>query len=405
MQSLEIPPKLQNFVEMTRWLGKEHLRPLGIAADRQGHPHPPDHPFYKMIAEMGFMARRLDEETPVDDRSKEGKERWAIRTAVLSAEEGSFWDRGMAVSLPGPGLGGPPILQIGTPEQKERFLGIFRDKSKPRWGAFGMTEPGAGSDVARIATRCEKKGEGWVLNGEKSFCSNSPRADWVVVYATVDRTQGRAGHRAFVLEKGTPGFSTPKLEKKMGLVSYETATFSLSDCRIPGENLLGGEAAYQGNAGFVSAMKSFDMSRPIIAAMAVGIGRAAYEYARDFVKQNYMTGRPIPRYHRVLDRLATMKRRIEVAKLMCWKAAWMADLREPNTLMASMAKAYSAPVCLEACTFALEIVGEAGVSKDYLAEKLFRDAKAMDIVEGTGQIQRIVIARRLVDYPKAEQGG
>lgn len=401
--NIEIPANLQNIVEMTRWMGREYLRPLGIEADKQGHPHPPDHPFYKMVAEMGVMTRRMEEETSVDDKS--GKERWGARSAVLTLDEASYWDRGMAVSFPGPGLGGPPIAQLGTKEQKEKFLGIFKDKSKPRWGAFGMTEPGAGSDVARIATRCEKKGDEWVLNGEKSFCSNSPRADWVVVYATIDRNLGRAGHRAFVLPRGTPGFGTPKLEKKMGLVSYETATFSLQDCRLPEDCLLGGEAVYQGKAGFVSAMKSFDMSRPAIAAMAVGIGRAAYEYARDFVKQNYMTGRPIARYQRMLDRLTTMKRKLDAGKLMCWKAAWMADIREPNTVLASEAKAYTAPIALEACSMALEILGEAGVTKDTFAEKLFRDVKAMDIVEGTGQIQRLVIARRILDYPRAEQGG
>ncbi|MBI2890987.1 MAG: acyl-CoA dehydrogenase [Nitrospirae bacterium] len=390
---------------MTRWMGKEHLRPLGIEADRQGHPHPPDHPFYKMVAEMGIMKRRMEQETPADEKKDEGKERWGARSAVLALEEASYWDRGMAVSLPGPGLGGPPISQLGTPEQKERFLGIFRDTSKPRWGAFGMTEPGAGSDVARIATRCEKKGSEWVLNGEKSFCSNSPRADWVVVYATIDRNLGREGHRAFVIERGTAGMSTPKLEKKMGLVSYETASFSLTDCRLPAGNLLGGEAVYKGKAGFVSAMKSFDISRPAIAAMAAGIARAAYDYTRDFVKQNYTTGRPIPRYARMLDRLTTMKRKIEASALLCWKAGWMADLREPNTLMASMAKAYSAPAALEACSLGLEVLGDAGVTKDYFIEKLYRDVKAMDIVEGTGQIQRIVIARRMLDYPRAEQGG
>jgi acyl-CoA dehydrogenase len=396
-----LPKPLQMTIEATRAMGAQSLRPLGISADRQGHPHPPDHPFYQQVAKMGFMERRLKLAGDVRKGEGENKPRWTARGAVAMLEEASYWDRGMAVSLPGPGLALPPVLTLGTPEQRERLLSPFMDRSKPRWAAFGMTEPSAGSDVARIATRCEKRGDRWVLNGEKAFCSNSPRADFIVIYATVDPAMGRAGHRAFAVPAGTEGMGPFRLEKKMGLVAYETATFPLQDCEVAADSLLGGEAAYEGKAGFVSAMKTFDISRPAIAAMAIGIGRAAYDHALAAYHDHFNAARPIGRYRRVAERLVTMKRKVDAGRLLCWKAAWLADHQKANTLQASQAKAYSAQVSFEACSLALEILGEAGVTRDGFLEKLFRDVKAMDIVEGTGQIQRLVIARRIVDFPKS----
>jgi len=291
-------------------------------------------------------------------------------------------------------------MTLGTPDQKKRFLAPFMERDRPKWAAFGMTEPGVGSDVARIKTRCRKEGDTWVLNGAKAFCSNSPRADWVVVYATIDPAMGRDGHRAFVVEQGTPGMGPYRLEKKMGLVAYETASFPLENCVVPAENLLGGEEAYSGKRGFVSAMKTFDISRPAIAAMAIGIGRAAYDKALECFEQRFEAGRAIRRYRRIEERLITMKRRLDAGRLLCWKAAWLADLSKSNTLEASMAKASAPQVALDACSLAVDVLGAAGVTRDALVEKLYRDVKAMDIVEGTGQIQRLIIARKTLDFPK-----
>ncbi|MBI4577467.1 MAG: acyl-CoA dehydrogenase family protein [Planctomycetes bacterium] len=401
----QVPEKVERLLATTRILGRQYLRPLGLEADRQGHAHPPDHPLYAMLAQAGYMERRLAQEAPEEEDGDAGRERWGARSAIAALEEASYWDRGMAVSLPGPGLGGPPVAQLGTPEQRGRFLSIFRDRSRPRWGAFGMTEAGAGSDVARIATRCERRGDRWVLRGEKTFCSNSPRADWIVVYATVDPALGRAGHRAFVVPRETPGLGPFKVERKMGLVAYETASFPLADCEVPAENLLGGEAAYSGNAGFVSAMKTFDLSRAAIAAMALGIGRSALDHASAFAAEAFDLARPLNRHRRVAERLATMGRRLDAGRLLCWKAAWLVDRRMPNSLEASMAKAWCAQAALETTSLAMEVLGEAGVVRDERVEKLFRDVKAMDLVEGTGQIQRLVIARRTLDYPRDEGVG
>ena len=401
MSWIPIPEHIHEVLAQAREMGRDHLRPLGLLADAQGGPHPADHPFYQWYASSGRMSEIVEADLSGD---RFAGDRWAARRTVLTMEEHAYWDRGMAVSLPGAGLGGPTVMAIGTNEQRERFLHPFLDRSRPRWAAFGMTEPGAGSDVARIATRCTKSGDGWLLNGAKSFCSNSPRADWVIIYATVDKDLGRAGHRVFVVPPSAKGFTTPRLEKKMGLKSYETASFFLQDCLVPGDALLGGEEAYEGNRardGFKSAMKAFEVSRPGMAAMAVGIGRAAFEHAQTFVRENYLTGRPIPRYGRILDRLCDMERKLRAGFLLCWKAASLLDQGQPAALAASISKAYTPPVALEACSMAMDILGDAGVVRDHMCEKLYRDVKALDIVEGTGQIQRLVISRHLVGLPRS----
>jgi len=390
---LAIGPEMEGQLERVGRLGHDYLRPLGIEADRKHEPVPPDHPFFALAWRMG-----LGQPLGVEERATSGP-RNAARRGVVLAEEMSYWDRGMSVAMPGLGLGGPPLLAMGTPEQKERFLAPFRDRERPHWAAFGMTEPGAGSDVAGIQTTAARDGDGWVLNGAKTFISNSMRADWIVVWATVDRTLGRTGHRAFIVERGTPGLEDLRYEHKMGLIAYESSSFTLRECRVPAMNLLGGERHYAERAGFKGAMRSFNATRPAIAAMAVGIARAAYDAARTFARAHYALDRPLPRYQRVREKLARMGRKIETGRLLCWRAAWLADAEQPNEIEASMAKAFAAGMAQEATGLAVEILGDAGVTGDAYVEKLYRDVKAMDIVEGTGQIQRLVIARRLVGLP------
>ena len=317
------------------------------------------------------------------------------RSAMVAAEAMAWGDIGVLMSLPGPGLGGPPVQFMGTPEQKARFFGILQ-KPGLHWAAYGLTEPGAGSDVSGIRTSCRRDGDHWVLNGRKCFITNGARADWVVIFATTDPALGRAGHRAFVVEKGTPGFSVGKIEEKMGLRSSETAELVLEDCRVPHENLLGGDDHYTGKEGFMGAMKTFDSSRPMVGALGLGIARAAYEYARDFVRQNYLLSRPLPRYTQIAATLADDKRLLEAARLMCFRAAWMADEGIPNAKEASMAKAYAARVAMKICTDAVQLLGAHGLEQHQFVEKWYRDIKVFDIFEGTGQIQRIVIAKRIL---------
>ncbi len=395
--NLAIDEPTRKRLDGIKLLGETQIRPLGLEADRLGRPTPPDHPFFKMLLKAGQGRTRwsgVDE--PIDEKSDSGVPRvGSTRTVLCLAEELSYWDRGVAVSFPGPGLGEPPLISMGTPDQKRRFLGPFLEPDRPRWGSFAMTEPGAGSDVAGIRAAARKDGDDWVLNGDKSFAANASRADWIVVWATVDETLGREGHRAFVVEQGTPGLGDFVIERKMGLKGYESTSFSLRDCRVPAANLIGGDEHYAKRAGFKGALKSFNATRPLVAVMAVGIGRAALDEGLAFAREHDLLGQP-----RVRDRLERIRRKLRAARLLCWRAAWLADHSRPNMLEASMAKAMAPAVALEATLLGMELLGEVGGRGDHLIEKLFRDVKAMDIVEGTGQIQRIVMARQLVALPR-----
>src|ERR1044071_2346258 len=180
------------------------------------------------------------------------------------------------------------------------------------------------------------------------------RADWIVVWASVDKSLGRGGHRAFVVERGTPGLEDLRYEHKMGLIAYESSSFTLRDCRVPAFNLLGGEHHYAGKAGFKGAMKSFNATRPAIAVMAIGIARAAYDAARDFAREHYELDPPLPRYQRDKEKRARMARKIEAGRLLGWRAAWMADTEESNEIEASMAKAFCPAIAQEAASLAVE---------------------------------------------------
>lgn len=400
--SFSLDERTRGLLELIRSMGAEYFRPLGFEADRKAEPIAFDHPFFEMVWRSGYGGGALAAEPEEwgDGATMPGDPKKSVVyrhvQGCILAEEASYWDRGVAVSLPGPGLGGPPVSLMGTASQKERFLGMFRDRSgPPRWAAFAMTEPGAGSDVARIETRCRKDGDHWVLSGTKMFSSNSKRASWVVVFATVDPSLGRGGHRAFVVEKGTPGFEVIRVEKKMGVRAYETCTFVLDECRVPAGNLLGGESYYDERKGFKGAMASFNATRPLIASNAVGIARAAFDIARDFVRDEVS---PVRR-GRALERLVEMRRGIERSRLLCLFAAWLLDRGESNALEASISKLHAPPVALRAVSLAMDIMGEAGILRDRLLEKLYRDVKVLDIVEGTQQVQRVIVARRLVGLP------
>jgi acyl-CoA dehydrogenase len=400
MIDFELTPQQQQVKEFAHQFAKTVVRPISLEADRN-HRIPDD--FMLRLASMRHMmtvgevpAEYGGEGAGVGEaRDKKGKTQ-KNRFALIGAEELAWGDVSVLMSLPGPGLGGPPVLFTGTPEQRKRFFGVFKQDGL-HWGAYGLTEPGAGSDVAGIRTSCRKDGKSWVLNGRKCYITNGGRADWVVVFATVDASLGRAGHRAFVVEKGTPGFSCGKIEDKMGLRASETAELVLEDCRVPEENLLGGEEHYaRGKEGFMAAMKTFDSSRPMVGVLGIGIARGAYEHARDFVRDHYQLGRALPRYVQIAATLAEDKRLLDAARLLCWRAAWMADEGLPNAKEASMAKAYAARAAMKVCTDAVQLLGAHGLEQHQLVEKWYRDIKVFDIFEGTGQIQRVVISKRIL---------
>lgn len=382
-------------LQALRQLGRDEMRPAGLRADRAGAPLPVGDPFFDRMLAAGFGRTRWRPAGATADAKAAPNKAESAVAQVLLAEEGAYWDRGIGVALPGPGLGEPPILAMGTPEQRQRFLAPFVEPAQPIWGAFAMTEPSGGSDVANIKTRARRDGDDWVLDGAKSFSGNSGRAEWVVVFATIDPALGRAGHRAFVVERGTPGLGDFRIEKKMGLKAYESTSFFLTGCRVPHANLLGGEDYYTlRSGGFKGAMNTFNAGRPAQAGMAVGIGRAALDEAAQAMQaQGLWTDQ------RLRDRLERHRRKLKAALLLALKAAWLADQRQPNMLEASAAKAVAPPAAFDATTFAMEVLGLAGGRGDHLIEKLFRDVKAMDIVEGTGQIQRVVMGRQLVALP------
>jgi acyl-CoA dehydrogenase len=394
--------------EAIRNLARHVIRPQALAWDRAGGvPEEFLRNMARMATSFGSNAMRsgLGEQSSDEIEHRKKTMGGPQLSSVLASEEIACGDAGLLLNLPGPGLGGPPVRATGTPEQKERFFSIFADLDNGplRWGAYGLTEPSAGSDVAGIRTSCRKDGRHWVINGRKCFITNGAKASWTVIFATIDPSLGRAGHRAFVVEKGTPGFAVGRIEEKMGLRASETAELVLEDCRVPEENLLGGEEKYVTKEGFMTAMKTFDNTRPLVAAMACGIGRAAYEYARDFVKENYVLSRPIPRYAAMAERLAKVSRTLEAARVTTWRAAWMADEGVANAKEASMCKAMAGQAAIRACIEAIEICGaEGSIARDHqLLEKWFRDIKVYDIFEGTGHIQRIVIAKRLISNLKS----
>src|ERR1700722_16408276 len=377
-------------------LAENVIRPQSLSWDRN---HGVPHDFLRNMAALASSMGSLSAAAEYARAERSGDTKSLNLNTVLGAEEMAWGDAGLLLCLPGPGLGAPPVRATGTPEQKERFFSIFKDMSQAlRWGAYALTEPGAGSDVASIRTSCKKVGSDWVINGRKCYITNGARAAWNVVFATVDPGLGRAGHRAFVVEKGTAGFSVGKIEDKLGLRASETAELVFEDCRVPEENLLGGEESYKTKEGFMTAMKTFDTTRPTVAAMAIGIGRAAYEHTVEHVKENYVLSRPIPRYAAIAERLARVGRQLAAARMATWRAAWLADQGEPNAKEASMGKALAGGAAIRACIEAIEICGaEGSVSREHcLLEKWFRDIKVYDIFEGTGQIQRIVISKRLM---------
>ena len=394
-----LDPAGREMLDELRDLGRRYIRPMGLEADRTGDPPPADHELYRRCARQGGLVSRTV--GPGEDESGgdgDASLTWRPLRALLIAEESAYWDRGVALSLPGPGLGGAALRSAATPAQRERFLAPFADQTRAHWGAMAMTEPGAGSDVARIRTRARRDGDEWVLTGQKMFCSNGARADWVVVWATVDPDLGRDGHRAFVVEQGTPGFELLRIEHKMGSRGYETASFALDDVRVPTDNLLGGEALYTARRGFKAAMATYNLTRPIHAAQGVGMGRAALDLALDLVRTDFPAQGS--RRRRALERLAEMRRKLHVARLMCLHAVWLARQRTDNALEASYAKLYAPPVVYEVVSAALDIFGEAGVVRDNLIEKLYRDVKILDIGEGTQQVQRLVVARHLLGLPR-----
>ena len=332
-------------------------------------------------------------------------------TAALRIEELCWGDAGLFLCVPGPGLGGAAIFASGTKEQLSRFLGNFNE-GEPKWGAMAMTEPHAGSDTAAISATAVRDGDEWVLNGEKIFVTWGKRAaespgGLVIVWATVDKSAGRAGMKSFVVPAGTPGMRIEKLEKKLGIRASDTATIIFDNCRIPFDNILGNPEVKRVDKsetkGFKGAMATFDATRPIVAIMAIGVGRAALDFVKEALEKEGIKIRyGVPKWKlTALERdIIEMEANYKAAKLLTLRAIWMMSQFQPNNLEASMAKAKAGLAVTKITQKAVEIMGPLGYSRKYLLEKWMRDAKINDIFEGTGQINMLVTARRVLNYSR-----
>jgi acyl-CoA dehydrogenase len=336
----------------------------------------------------------------------------------IQAEELCWGDAGLYLRMPTPALGGSAVSAAGTAEQRERFMGAFAASPHPVWGAMAITEAGAGSDAAAIQTTAEydEETDEYVLNGTKIFCTAGEGAatvegGFVVVWATVDKSAGRAGIKSFVVSAGTPGMKLVGCEKKLGIRASDTATLSLENCRVPRGNLLGSAEVKKrdpkkgaGDKGFKGAMATFDASRPIVAAMAVGVGRAALDCVKEELEREGVEIRydaPASRLSAIERDFMEMEAELQAARLLTWRAAWMMGQGKPNNLEASQAKAKAGLAVTKITQKAVEILGPRGYSKKLLVEKWMRDAKINDIYEGTQQINQMIVARRILDYPSA----
>jgi len=298
--------------------------------------------------------------------------------------------------MPRQGLGNSAIASVADEEQLARFEGV--------WAGMAITEPGTGSDSANIRTTAVLDGDEYVINGEKIYVTSGDRADAIVVWATLDRSLGRAAIKSFVVPRGTPGMRVDRLEHKLGIRASDTATIIFEDCRVPKENLLG-SPEIDTKQGFAGAMATFDNTRPLVAAMAVGCARAALDLTRELLEQAGVTvdhDRPGILQSAAAAKFLQLEADLEGARLLMMKAAWLADNRKPNSLEASMAKAKAGRVGSDVTLSCVELAGTLGYSEAELLEKWSRDSKVLDIFEGTQQIQQLIVARRVLGLSSAE---
>jgi acyl-CoA dehydrogenase len=309
---------------------------------------------------------------------------------MLIGEELSWGCVGIAVSIVANILGAGPLMIAGTEEQKREWLPPLLDE--PILTSFALTEPDAGSDVARIKTTAERRGDDYVLNGSKMFITNGGHAAWSIVFAKTDKTKGHRGLSAFIVPMDADGVTIEKHLEKMGQRATDTSAFALNDVVVPAANRLGEEGD-----GFKIAMQTLDFTRPGTAAGAVGVAQAAYEHSVDYAKERVTFDVPIAMHQGVNFLIADMAAEIEAARLLTWQAAWMLDqgYGRKATLYSSFAKRFAADTAMKVTTDAVQVFGGYGYIKEYPVEKLMRDAKLFQIYEGTSQIQRLVIAREI----------
>ncbi|MBO9520993.1 MAG: acyl-CoA dehydrogenase family protein [Nocardioidaceae bacterium] len=400
--NLETPKKIRPLIDQAHQVAMNMLRPISRKYDLAEHEYPKE---LDMLAAMidgladsgasegaGATGVRRDESAA----EKPGNKNGANLASVLSIMEMCWGDVGLTLTMPRQGLGNSAIASVANDEQLKRFEGT--------WAAMAITEPSFGSDSAAISTTAVKDGDEYILNGEKIFVTSGERADSVVVWATLDKTLGRAAIKSFVVTKGTPGMKVERLEHKLGIRASDTAVITFTDCRVPAANLLG-SPEIDTKQGFAGAMATFDNTRPLVAAMAVGCARASLDLTRDILKQAGIEvdyDKPAFNQHAAAATFLQLEADWEAAYLLTLQSAWMADNRTPNSMEASMAKAKAGRVGSDITLRCVELAGTLGYSETELLEKWARDSKILDIFEGTQQIQQLIVARRILNLSSAE---
>jgi acyl-CoA dehydrogenase len=380
MIAFELTEEQRLFQKTAYDFAVKELRPIALECDESGH-YPPD--LIKKGHEAGLIAFRYPEEyggASVDDQIS-----WAI-----VREELAWGCPGLTIAMLASNLAATPIMNIGSQEQKKKYLTRLCDPENITLAAMAMTEPNAGCDVSGIRTTAQKVGDRYIINGTKTFITNGGIADITVLYCRMKGTTGMDGMTAFIIDGKPKGFSQGKKESKMGINASYTAELILEDVEVPEEDRLGPE----GKAFHIS-MQMFDESRIMVAALANGIARAGLEIARDYANERSQFGKKLVNFEGISFKLADMATRIDAARLLTWRAAWMANHGVRMTKESAMAKMYATEMANYVTDQAIQILGGYGYMKEYLVEKLYRDARVFRIFEGTSEVMRLVISREL----------
>ena len=413
----ETPKPILQTQFVLKTVAEEMMRSKSRYFDEHEHEIPWDYIEFMHTAmkAMGVGSLAPKEKSDGGEEGKEKRAPIAYQMLATQMEVLSWGDAGMYLITPGGGLGAAAVQASGTPEQKAKFLARYAGE-KPTMGAMCMTEAGAGSDTSLIRTRAvlDEATKEWILNGEKIFVTSGDKSlteyeklgkGFVVVWATIDPTAGRAGMRSFVVEAGTPGVKVTKMEHKLGIRASDTVSISLVDARLPFDHILGSPTVEKTTTGFKGAMATFDATRPLVAAAGLGVARAALEFLKEKLAESGVQiryGLPRQKLTNIEREVIDCEIMLKSAWLMVLKAVWMADNKKPNALESSMSKVKAGDVGTKITQKAVEILGPLGYSREFLLEKWFRDAKITDIYEGTGQINRLVVARQILGYSGAE---
>jgi acyl-CoA dehydrogenase len=402
----DLTPEQAALRDEFRWFARTALRPFAAQAGASGEvpaallarPEIANVMRIYIPLEFGGGWRSLDSPGGIYDLAGNAFLR------VLAMEEGGYGDAPLFAAMPGPSLAAPIVRAWAPRELQQRLFSMFVDGSGPRWAAFAMTEPQAGSDVTALSTSAVRDENGWVLNGTKWFIGGGALASWVVVFATTNPRLGRFGLQAFLVERGTPGFHVGRRLRTDGFRAMTLSELKFEHCRIPHANALSPPITEgrRKSSGFDGGMRTFQQFRPAVAALGIGAARSALEYAREILSQNGARHSGAHSWNAASARLEELETTLHAARLLCWRAAWLLDQGNDATREISMAKAASATAAIEVCSACLDLAGRAALAGDAPLEKLFRDAKAFDLLEGTGDMHRFTIARCLLRGRKIE---